>query len=296
MAVTPNNKPYENFVLANEVEDQFKSHIDHARFCTVDETLEGTPGMKKTVRKYFAKVTTPGEGGAAGTTDKNGQATEKLDLKEGNSKFIEMDYDDSNYEILTAQNTGIWYDEEQMKDPYVGLVIARHAATDMFNTMNDDIVAEFNKTQQTAQVASGDYFAAFVDAQALLPSSDESNTPGSDAFALVNKFDVARIRKSLKDELKYIEAFARRGYIGTVAGTNIYVDPLMEATAQAAGTIVLATKQAVTLFVKTGTQVEDYQRGHRSSADADIRKNTIISRKYYLAALTDERYAVKITV
>lgn len=302
MAVTPNNKPYENYVLANEVEDQFKSHIDHARFCTVDETLEGVPGMKKTVRKYFAKTTTPGteatetEEATDPTSDKDGQPTEVLNLKQGNSKFIEMDYEDDNYVIKLAQNTGIWYDEEQMKDPYVGLVIARHAGTSLFNKTNDDIVAELNKTQQTAQVASGDYFSAFVDAQALLPSSDESDTPGSDAFALVNKFDVARIRKSLKDELKYVEAFARRGYIGTVAGTNIYVDPLMTATKQTAGTIILATKQAVTLFVKTGTQVEDYQRGNRSSADADIRKNTIISRKYYLAALTDGRYAVKITV
>lgn len=296
MPVTANNKPYENYVLANEVEDQFKSHIDHARFCTVDETLEGVPGMKKTVRKYFAKVTTPGTGGADDTSVKGAQAAEELQLKAGNTKFIEMDYDDSNYIIKLAQNTGYWYDEEQMKDPMVGLVIAKYAGTDLFNKANDDIVAELNQTTQTAQVASGDYFAAFVDAQALLPSSDESNTPGSDAFALVNKFDVARIRKSLKDELKYVEAFARRGYIGTVAGTNIYVDPLMTATAQTAGTIILATKKAVTLFVKTGTQVESYQRGSRSEADAQIRKNSIISRKYYLAALTDERYAVKITV
>ena len=302
MPVTPNNKPYENSVLANEVEDQFKSHIDHARFCTVDETLEGVPGMKKTVRKYFAKVTTPGteatetEEATDPTSVKGAQAAEELQLKAGNTKFIEMDYDDDNYIIKLAQNTGYWYDEEQMKDPMVGLVIAQYAGTDLFNKMNDDIIAEFNKTQQTAQVASGDYFSAFVDAQAILPSSDESDTPGSDAFALVNKFDVARIRKSLKDELKYVEAYATRGYIGTVAGTNIYVDPLMTATAQAAGTIILATKKAVTLLVKTGTQVESYQRGNRSEADAQIRKNSIISRKYYLAVLTDERYAVKITV
>lgn len=296
MPITPNNRPYANTVLANEVEDQFKSHIDHARFCTVDDTLEGTPGMTKAVRKYFAKVTTPASGNTPASTTKGAQAVEKLNIKEGNTKFIEMDYGDEDYTVLTAQNQGIWYDEEQMKDPYVGLVIARYAGTDMFNTMNADVVAEFLKTTQTATVTSGDYFSAFVDAQALLPTSDESNTPGSDAFALVNKFDVARIRKALKDELKYVEAFARRGYIGTVAGTNIYVDPLMTATAQAAGTIVLGTKKAVTLFVKSGTQVESFQRGTRSSADADIRKNTLITRKYYIAALTDERYAVKITV
>ena len=33
-----------------------------------------------------------------------------------------------------------------------------------------------------------------------------------------------------------------------------------------------------------------------SSEDADVRLNTIISRKYYLAALTDATKAVKITI
>ena len=56
-------------------------------------------------------------------------------------------------------------------------------------------------------------------------------------------------------------------------------------------TICTATKQAVTLFNKKGVEVETPPR---DSSDANTRKNTIFSRKYYLPALTDERYAVKI--
>lgn len=280
------NNPYSNFVLTNEIEDQFKSHIDHARFCTIDTDLEGQPGDTRKIRKYFAKVTPL----AGGDSTKGAQAVEKLAMKAGNTKIIEMDYSEEPYTVLTAQNQGVWYDEEQMKDPYVGLVIARYAGTDMFNTMNSDVMAQFALTSQTVAVTGTDFFGAFVDAQALLPVTDESEDV-SETFALVNKLDVAKIRKALRDDLKYVEKFVRQGYVGTVAGTNIYVDPIATAN-----TINLATKKAVTLFLKTGTEVEAFQINNRSSADADIRKNTLITRKYYIAALTDERYAVKITL
>ena len=49
----------------------------------------------------------------------------------------------------------------------------------------------------------------------------------------------------------------------------------------------------MTLFNKKGTEIE---QPPRDSQDANIRKNTILSRKYYLAALTDETKAVKIIV
>ena len=292
------NNPYSNEFLTNEIEDQFKSHIDHARFCTIDDSLEDEPGMTRRIRRYYAKVT-PLAGGAS---VKGGAATEKLNLKQANTKVIEMDYGDNPYTVLTAQNTGEWYDEEALKDPEVPIVIAHYAGTDMFNQMNDDVIAEFANTTQSVSVSGNAWFDAFVDAQALLPSSDESEDQ-SETFALVNKFMVAKLRKALKDDLKYIQDYVRRGYIGTVAGTNIYVDPLApytpadQSTSTAeAGTIYLATKKAVTLFYKKQLETEFFSFGNRSSEDAGKRKNTIISRRYYIAALTDERYAVKITL
>ena len=284
------NRPYANIVLANEVEDQFTSHINHAQFCTVDTSLEGEPGMTKVIRRYYGQVTTPAAGQTPESSDKNGTATEILNLKTGNSKYIEMDYADNDYTVLTAQNTGIWYDEEQMKDPYVGLVIAQHAGTDLFNKMNADVMTEFANVDSgmIVNLSGTDYFGAFVDAQALLNiEANDMGAPGT--FALLNVAKMAAVRKALGTNLQYVEAFARTGYVGTVAGTNLYVSKLVPAS-----TIYLATKEAVTLFVKTGTQVEDYQLGNRSSADADIRKNTIISRKYYVAALTDATKLAKI--
>ena len=91
---------YENFYLSNEVEDQFKSHLDLLRFCTHDSTLEGTAGMKRVINVYAA-------------TD----GTEKLAMGEGNTKSIEVGYTQREYEILLAQNRFDYFDEQAMKDP-----------------------------------------------------------------------------------------------------------------------------------------------------------------------------------
>lgn len=277
------NNPYANTVLANEVENQFTSMIDHAIFCTVDNTLAEAPGMTKVIRKYYGKVTTPASGGTPESSQKDGVATEKLNLKAGNTKFIEMDYSSSNYTVLTAQNTGVWYDEEQMKDPYVGLVIAKRAGEDLFNTMNADIMTAFGgaSSGMKVTVSGTDFFGAFVDAQALL-NVEAVNQGAPGTFALLNPASMAAVRKALGTSLQYVESYQRSGYVGTVAGTNLYVSKIVPSNK-----IYLATREAVTLFVKTGTEVEDYQIYNRSSADADIRKNTMISRKYYIAALTD---------
>jgi hypothetical protein len=267
------NKPYQNFVLENKVEDQFNSHLDLQPFCTIDRSLVGTAGMTKKIHKYSAT---------------NG--TEKLTLGQGNTQTIEASYTEEDYTIQLAQNRGIWYDEEQMTDPMIGLVIARHAGTDMFNTVNADIFAEFGKATLTAALSGNDYFGAFVDAQSLL-KVEQTDAGAPSTFAFVSPNILAKLRKALKDDLKYVESFARTGYIGTVAGTNLY-------TKKDAGDseICIATKQAVTLFVKKGVETELYQINNRSSEDANVRKNTLLTRKYYIAALTDETQAVKITL
>lgn len=255
---------YQNFVLANEIEDQYNSHLDLMRFCTIDNSLVGEAGRVKKINVYTAT---------------NG--TEKLSMGVGNSKDIEVGYTQESYTIQLAQNRFKYYDEQEMVDPLVVTTGLRHMATDMFNTVNGDIFAEFNKATLTVALSGSDYFGAFVDASALL---NVEHVEGLEKFAFVSNADMAKIRKSLKDDLQYVEAFARQGYVGTVADWNLYVKKDAEA-----GTIVGGTREAVTLFNKRGTEVEQFR-------DADIRQNTIWSRKYYLAALTDATKAVKITL
>lgn len=262
MALNHTHVPYENFVLANEIEDQYNSHLDLMRFCTVDNSLVGVAGDTKKIHVYSA-------------TD----GTEKLAMGAGNTKNIEVTYAETEYKILMAQNRFPYYDEELMKDPLIVETGLRHMTTDMVNTIQKDIFAEFAKATQTVTASAFD-FGAFVDAAATLNSE---NVEGLELFAFVSPADQAAIRKALKDDLKYVEAFVRSGYVGTVAGINLYAKK-----DAVAGTILGGTREAVTLFNKRGVEVEQKR-------EPNTRLNEIFSRKYYLAALTDATKCFKIT-
>ena len=103
------NKTYDNFFLANEIEDQYNSHLDLVQFCTVDNSLTGTAGMDYKVHVYKA-------------TD----GTEKLTKGEGNTKTIEADFTEKSYKILLAQNRFSYFDEDAMTDPMVVTTGTRH--------------------------------------------------------------------------------------------------------------------------------------------------------------------------
>ena len=256
------HKIYENFYLSNEVEDQYNSHLNLQSFCTVDNSLVGTPGMKRKINVYQA-------------TD----GVEVLGMGEGNTKSIEVSYTEKEYEVIMAQGRFDYFDEQAMTDDQLIHVGTRHMGVDMFNHVNADIFAEFKKATLSV-TASAFNFDAFVDAMAKLNVENEPDT-----FAFVHPEDMAKIRKALKDDLKYVSEFSKNGYVGTVGcGTNLYLKK--DATP---GEIIVATRDAVTLFNKKGTEIEQER-------DANIRKNSVWSRKYYLAALTDATKAVKITL
>lgn len=262
MALNHTHVLYPNHVLEREIEDQYNSHLDLMRFCTLDNSLVGHAGDTKKINVYRAT-----------------SATERLAMGEGNTKNIEVSYSEKEYKILMAQNRFPYYDEEQMNDPMVVETGVRHMTTDMFNFTQNDIFTEFNKATQTVTLSGTDYFSAFVDAVAMLPGENQEEL---EVFAFVHPNDKAAIRKALKDDLKYVEAYVRAGYIGTIAGVNLY-------TKQDAveGTICGGTKKAVTYFNKKGVEVEQER-------DANIRLNEIYSRKYFVVALTDETQCFKI--
>lgn len=257
------NTVYNNFYLSNEVEDQLNSRLDLLRFCTHDPSLEGTAGMKRIINVYSAT---------------NG--TEKLGQGEGNSKSIEVGFTQKEYEILLAQNRFTWYDEEAMKDPMVVPTGMKHAGVDLFNTIQADVFAEFKKATLAVN-ANAFNFDAFADARAKL-NLEEAD--GVEIFAHVNANVLAQIRKAVKDQLQYVEAFVRSGYVGTVCGINLYDKKDADDDA-----IYIGTKKAVTMFTKPGVSVEQER-------DANIRKNDAYSRKYYLPALTDATQVVKLSI
>ena len=188
------NTCYDNFFLSNEIEDQYQSHLDLQQFCTVDNNLTGVAGMVRKIHKYKA-------------TD----GTEKLTMGNGNTKTIEAGYTEKEYRIQMAQNRFQYYDEEAMTDPMVITTGTRHAGTDMFNTVNADIFGAFNEATMTI-VTTALGFDAFVDGAAML---NLENLEGVTIFGFVNPADMAKLRKALKDDLKYVEAHAKQGYVST---------------------------------------------------------------------------------
>lgn len=256
------HKIYDNFYLSNEVEDQFNSHLDLTQFCNVDNSLVGTAGMVRKINVYRAT---------------NG--TEKLAMGKGNSKTIEVSFVPKEYRIEMAQNRFAYYDEEEMTDPMLVPTGVRHMGTDMFNTENGDVFGEFQKATMVLPITALN-FDSFVDAQAMF---NLENIEGVNFFAFVCAADMADIRKALKETLQYIKEYATSGYVGTVGGVNLYTKKDAKP-----GEVIVATKDAVTLFNKKGTEIE-------TERESNIRKNTIYSRKYYLVALTDETKAVKIS-
>lgn len=255
------NKTYPNHVLANNFENQYATKLDLMQFCTVDDSLVGVAGDTVKINTYTAT-----------------EGTEVLAMGEGNTKDIEVSYEEKPYTIELLQNRFSYFDEEADRDPKIVEKGQEHGVVDMFNTAQRKAMAEFSKATLEAPVSKFD-FDAFVDGAALF-----DNELGDLAiFALVNKKDVAEIRKNLKDSLQYVEAYARTGYIGSVNGIAVYTSNIATE-----GTIILATKKAVTYFRKKGTEVEQ-------DRNPDIRKNQVWHRQVGVFAFTDATQAVKIT-
>lgn len=254
---------YQNFVLENKLEDLLTTHIDMNQFCTQDQSLTEEPGMIKKIHTY----TSTGD-------------VQDLAMGQGNSNEIEVDFAEASYEVGVTQGKFAYYDEQEMTDPMVVDAGLNGLASRMTNDLTRKVIAEFGKTKLWFDASSaGLTFNNIVDAIAVFP---HETTEQEGLFILINRKDLASLRKNLKDELKYVEAFARTGYIGSVCSVPVYVsDAVPEKKA------FLATKAAVTVFTKKGSEIEQER-------DADHRKNSIYGRKVMVVALTDGTRAVKI--
>lgn len=252
---------YENVVLSNKINDILATKVDMNNYMTVDNSLAESAGMKKAVNVY----TSTGD-------------VEALAMGAGNSDEIEVSFAEKEYEVLTYQGKFAFYDEQEMKDPMVVDTGLQHSADKMVNKFVELAIAEFEKAT-LAQEGAAWSFDIVVDAIAKMNLEDEAGL-----FLLISPADKAAFRKALKDDLSYSEGFVRTGYIGTVAGV-----PVVVSKAVPAGKGYLATKEAVTVFIKKDTETE-YER------DADTRHNKYFVRKFAVVALTDATKAVKITI
>ena len=252
---------YENVVLSNKINDILTTQIDLNNYMTIDTSMTESAGMKKVINTYTASGN-----------------VEELGMGEGNSTEITVSFTPTEYEVKTYQGKFAFYDEQEMTDPMVVDVGLEGSAKTMINTFTTKAIDEFKKAT-LVQSATAWGFDVIVDAIAKMNLESEEGL-----FLLISPADQAKFRKALKDDLKYSEGFVRTGYIGSVCGV-----PVIVSKAVPAGTGFLATKEAVSVFIKKDTETE-YER------DADKRNNTYWIRKVAVVALTDATKVVKVKI
>ena len=254
------NTVYENEVLANKLTDILTTKVDLQGYMTVDTSLTENAGMKKVINTYTASGN-----------------VEDLDMGEGNTGDISVSFTPKEYEVGVTQGRFQYFDEQAMQDPFVVEAGLDGLAKTMVNDFTKKAVAELNKATLAVETPA-DAFSAVVDGLAKLNSETEQ-----DLYLLVAPADLAKLRKDLQDKLSYVEDFVRTGYVGHVCGV-----PVIVSKAVTAGNMFLAAKDAVTLFIKKDTEVEQ-------DREPNTRNNIVYIRKVAVVALTDSTKVVKIS-
>ena len=110
--------------ISNEIEDTYLSHLDLNGFCTVDNSLQGVAGDRRTIYKY-----TP-----SGTA---------VDVAEGvgNTASIAVGLTGAEYVIKCIQDWFQYSDEAMMRDPVAVQAGIQHMGIALFNKVNADVYA-----------------------------------------------------------------------------------------------------------------------------------------------------------
>lgn len=248
---------YDNFVIQDKINSILTTKLDINRFLTPDYSLEGTPGLTKKVHLYT------GTGSA-----------EVLARGDGNTGFIDAGYIEREYTAVRTQGTTRWYDDDAFADPKLVDAKLQALGESMVNAWTGAAITEYAKSVRTLacdfSTTNNNYlFNLFADALAMFPEEEDG------LFALVNPANKAWIRKALADDLKYIEAYVRTGYVGSVAGVPIY-----ESKAVLKDSIYIAKKEAVVATIKTSVRIE-------RDRDINTKKNTVVADRYAIIALED---------
>lgn len=256
------NIRYENFVLENKLKDQLETNLSMLDYVTVDDSLTQNAGMTKKINVYKA----------------SGEA-EDVAEGEGNSQSIKMSYTQREYVVGTTQARFVYTDEDEMTDPYMVDAGVSKLSESLINKMSRKVNDEYWHATKYVSVASGDAigFDQIVDAIAMFNRERDEELS---LFALCNPAMRGKLRKALKDDLKYSEGYSRTGYIGTVAGVPIIGDKLIPD-----GCVVVATKKAVTYFRKKNVETEQ-------DRDKNKRMNILYGRQVGVVAFTDENECV----
>lgn len=253
---------YSNFVLASEYKSILDTKLQVRSFMTIDDSLVENAGMVKKINKYVY----------AGEIEKVARGAKNTDSKRG-----KVTVTSSPYNVAVNQQVFDYTDEDVMTDPLVVNVGLKGMAEVTANDFTAAFFAETAKaTLEQEYPKAGLDYDSIVDAIAKMNLEDESGL-----FLIIDPATKAEIRKDADFKGARLGEIVFNGQIGSIAGIPVVVS-------KKATSPVLATKEAVTLFVKKENEIEQ----DRSKEE---RINTVIARTVYVCALTDATKIVKMS-
>lgn len=261
------NTVFANAVIEAQAKDLLATKVNARSLMTIDNDLQESAGMKKTINTY----TYTGE-------------AESLAVGVGNTaaKRGSIAYVGHDYTVLTVQQAFDYFDEDALKDDNIVGMMTDGASQVMANKMTADFYTAIGSTTTTHTITNAEQalnYDGVVDAIAKLNVEDESKL-----FLLINPAEKADIRKDADYKAAQMGEVVYNGQIGTIAGI-----PVVVSKAVPAHTAFVATNEAVKCFMKKDVEVEQER-------DADKRKNSVYLRTYYVVALVDATKACKITI
>lgn len=251
---------YDNFVLESKLSDLLNTKMNARNYMKIDTSLTEAPGVHKVIHVY----TYDGE-------------VENVEMGEGNTVRGVISFSPEIYTVAIAQQVFDYHDEEFMQDPKVVDMGFEGASTVMVNDMNTKFFAELAKATLEQGYETAISYDTVVDAISKMELEDESGL-----FLVIGTDLKADIRKDEDFKAAQLGQILFSGQIGTISGVPVVVSKLVPE-----GHAYLAHKDAVTLFTKKDSEVEQER-------DAEKRKNTVIMRKVNLVALTDATKVVAI--
>ena len=262
MANVPANVIQDRKVIEERIKDILETGLETTQLMTIDSQLVQGAGMVKEINtyEYQGAVEAVAEGAA--------------NTQRGKVVFTAKDY-----RVQVKQQVFDYTDEQYMKDPMVVEVGAKGMVTTMKNDMNSDYFKEIAKTTTLHSDSSFTYDTVVDAIEKMNVSEDETGL-----FLLIGNDLKADIRKDADFKSSRLGEILYSGQIGSICGVPVIVSKKVPAN-----TAYLATKEAVTLFMKKQSELE-------SDRDKEHRINTEIGRKVCLVALTDATKVVKITV
>ncbi len=252
------NQTYPNFVLKKKVESVLETKLSMLPFLTVNRDLKAAPGSTVKINVY-----------------KPTGIVQAVNRGEGNTERITVGYTQEEYRVQMVQGNFRYQDEEAYEDPNVVTVGLEGLADTMTNYWFDKFIDEYRKAELVLAATTPD-FDMFVDAEALMNNESSEAT-----FAFISPKMKAAVKKALKDELRYVEAYVRTGYVGNLNGTAIYTTKGVKDDE-----VFIATQEAATYFLGKSVTVEQ-------DRDANTRTNDVYARNNAVVALTNAAKVVK---